>query len=481
MKITSQEFKANVRHALADHELKDALSKLTTVLRPKREAAVAELPEFDALKEHGIAIKNHVLDHLDDYLEQFENNVVAQGGHVHWCVDSARAKDMVLEICRSYDARTVNKGKSMLTEEMDLNKFLDQHGILPLETDLGEYIIQLRNENPSHITAPAIHLHQEEIAQTFIKAHAHLDASRSLDTAEALTEEVRQELRPSYERADIGITGANFMVAETGSTIIVTNEGNGDLTQTLAKTHIVIASIEKILPNLEDAGVMLRLLARSATGQDANVYTTLSSAPALKGDLDGPQNFHVIIVDNGRTSMLGREDREMLRCIRCSACLNNCPVYANIGGHAYGWVYSGPMGKIWTPALLGLEKAPDLPHASSFCGKCQEVCPVGIPLVKLMRNLRSEQHELKITPFKQRFFLWIWAFFASRPKLYRLTVGFCTRLLSIFAGKSRRFHYINGFGILGLGGWLKTRDIIAPERKSFSTIYKEYKKGEHDG
>lgn len=355
----------------------------------------------------------------------------------------------------------------MVTEELGLNAFLDQHGILPLETDLGEYIIQLRGESPSHIIAPATHLQRHDIAQTFRDAHDHLDPNRPMDTAESLTEEARQELREKYGAADAGITGANFMIAETGSTIIVTNEGNGDLTQTLAKTHIVVASMEKILPTMDDAGVMLRLLARSATGQDMSVYTTLSSGPRRPGDLDGPDSFHVVIVDNGRSTMLAGSEREMLRCLRCSACLNHCPVYASIGGHAYGWVYSGPMGKVLTPSLVGLEQTKDLPNASTFCGKCQEVCPMRIPLPKLMRNLRAKQTEQKITPLKQRVLLALWSSLASRPRFYRFVTGMMTGALARMAGPKRVFTWLPF-----LGDWVQSRDFVAPEGGSFFDRYR---------
>lgn len=466
MEISSEKFKSHVETAVLDEDLKGAMGKLTGALRPNRAKAIAGLPEFDALRDHGIAIKMHTLDHMDEYLDQFEQNVVANGGHVHWCADEESARQTILDLCRQHDVKTVTKGKSMVTEELGLNKFLDEHGILPLETDLGEYIIQLRGESPSHIIAPATHLQQKQIRETFQSAHSHLDPDRAMDTAEALTEEARQELREKYGAADAGITGANFMIAETGSTIIVTNEGNGDLTQTLAKTHIVVASMEKILPTMEDAGVMLRLLARSATGQDMSVYTTLSSGPRREGDLDGPESFHVVIVDNGRSTMLKGSEREMLRCLRCSACLNHCPVYSSIGGHAYGWVYSGPMGKVLTPSLVGLEKTKDLPNASSFCGKCEEVCPMRIPLPKLMRNLREKQTEQKITPVNQRFYLSLWSSLASRPWLYRMVTSRLTKTLAMLAGHKRVLKWLPM-----LGGWVKSRDFVAPEGGSFFERY----------
>jgi len=474
METTSALFKENVAAAIDNKDLKGAMGKLTSALRPKRASAVAGLPEFDQLRDHAVAIRMHTLDHMETYLTRFEDNVIANGGHVHWCADEDSARQTILDLCRQHDVRTVTKGKSMVTEELGLNAFLDSHGILPLETDLGEYIIQLRGEHPSHIIAPATHLQREQIAETFRSAHTHLDAARPMDTAESLTEEARQELREKYGAADAGITGANFMIAETGSTIIVTNEGNGDLTQTLAKIHIVVASLEKIIPTMDDAGVLLRLLARSATGQDMSVYTTLSSGPRRPGDLDGPDAFHVVLVDNGRSQMLAGSEREMLRCIRCSACLNHCPVYASIGGHAYGWVYSGPMGKVLTPSLAGLEQAKDLPNASSFCGKCQEVCPMRIPLPKLMRNLRVKQTEMKISPWRQRLLLRLWSWLAARPAIYRVVSGAMTRLLARLAGKKGVFHRLPM-----IGEWTRMRDLPAPEGGSFFARYKAARKGDH--
>ncbi len=278
----------------------------------------------------------------------------------------------------------------MISEEIDLNHHLEPTASQPVETDLGEYLIQIRNERPSHIIAPAVHLTRDQVEADFRKAHTHLDPNRDLTEIPALVEEARTVLRQKYFEADAGVTGANFLIAETGTSIIVTNEGNGDLTQTLPKVHIVIASIEKIVPTLEDAATILRVLARSATGQDFSNYTTLSTGPRRDGDPDGPEEYHVVILDNGRSNVLGTEFQDMLRCIRCGACLNHCPVYNAVGGHAYGWVYPGPIGSVVTPALVGIENAKHLPNASTFCGRCEEVCPMRIPLPKHASPLARE-------------------------------------------------------------------------------------------
>ncbi len=348
------------------------------------------------------ATSRTTLAHLDLYLETYEARVLASGGVVHWAETAEHARDIILDICRKANARTVTKGKSMITEEIGLNDFLEKNDIRPVETDLGEYIIQLRGEHPSHIIAPAVHLNKEQVEADFRRVHAHLPDHRDLSEPEALLGEARRVLRSQYFEADVGITGANFLVAETGTSIIVTNEGNGDLTQILPKVHVVVASIEKIVPTLEDVSQILRVLARSATGQEMSVYTTLSTGPRRKSDVDGPEQYHVVLLDNGRSSMLGTEFQEMLRCIRCGACMNHCPVYHAVGGHAYGWVYPGPMGAVLTPSLIGVDKGGHLPNASTFCGRCESVCPMKIPLPKMMRHWREREFERGLNPATQR-------------------------------------------------------------------------------
>ena len=306
----------------------------------------------------------------------------------------------------------------MIGEEIAINDYLSANGIEPIETDLGEYIIQIRNEIPSHIIAPAIHLTQQQVEASFRETHTHLDPARQLAEPRQLLDEARGILRQKFLDADVGITGANFLVAETGTSVIVTNEGNGDLTQLLPKAHIVLASLEKVVPTLEDTSTILRVLARSATGQDMSVYTTFSTGPRRAADLDGPGEYHVILLDNGRSALLGSEFQEILRCIRCGACMNNCPVYASVGGHAYGWVYPGPMGAVLTPSLIGIENARHLPNASTFCGRCESVCPMRIPLPKMMRHYREQEYERKLSPRAVRTGLAAWAFLARRPALY---------------------------------------------------------------
>lgn len=472
MEITSQNFKRNAAEALADTALQKALGNVRTGFIEKRAKAVAVLPEFDALRDNARDIKNHVLENLDLYLEAYEARVKETGGHVHWAETAEDARRIVLDICRASGARTVTKGKTMISEEIGLNDFLSQNGVRPVETDLGEYIIQLRDEHPSHIIAPAIHLNKEQIEADFRRVHTHLPQARDLSEPQSLLGEARRVLRAQYFAADVGITGANFLIAETGTSIIVTNEGNGDLTQTLGKVHVVLASIEKLVPTLEDAAQILRVLARSATGQEMSVYTTLSTGPRRKEDPDGPEEYHVVLLDNGRSSMLGTEFQEMLRCIRCGACMNHCPVYQAIGGHAYGWVYPGPMGAVLTPALVGVDKAGHLPNASTFCGRCEEVCPMRIPLPKMMRHWREKEFERALNPVTQRTGLKLWAFFARRPALYRLATSFGIPLLSLFSGRRGRFR-----SLPLAGGWTKWRDMPAPEGRTFMQEWRERQAG----
>lgn len=468
----SATFPKNARAALANPPLLKAIAHIEETLVSGRRRAIDALPEFEALRDAGRDLKAHTLAHLDLYLEAFERKVVEAGGHVHWAADAAEANSIILDICQAAGARTVTKGKSMITEEVGLNAFLEDNGVRPVETDLGEYIIQLRGETPSHIIAPAVHVNKEQVAADFRRAHTDLDPRRNLDEPVSLLAEARGVLRERFLTADVGITGANFLVAETGSTVIVTNEGNGDLSQILPKTHIVLASIEKVVPTLEDVATIMRLLARSATGQEMSVYTTFSTGPRRPGDPDGPEAFHVVLLDNGRSSMLGTEFEDMLRCIRCGACINHCPVYRSIGGHAYGSVYPGPMGSVLTPSLQGLETSAHLANASTLCGRCESVCPMRIPLPKMLRHWREKEFERHLTPRKARLGLAVWRFFANRPRLYGLTTRLAAWGLARFAGKS------GALASLPLaGGWTKWRDLPAPEGGTFRTEWA--KRGRH--
>jgi L-lactate dehydrogenase complex protein LldF len=464
---TTPAFKANAHAALGDANLQAALRGSRGNFVQKRAKAREALPEFDALRDRAREIKDAAIADLDLWLEAYERQVTASGGVVHWAETAEEARAIVLDICRKAGARTVNKGKTMISEECGINDWLSENGITPVETDLGEYIIQLRGEIPSHIIAPAIHVTVPEVEAAFRKAHTHLPADRRLSEYSDLLTEARGVLRKKYFEAEVGITGANMLIAETGHSVIVTNEGNGDLSQSLPRVHIVMASLEKVVPTLEDASLILRLLGRSATGQEMSVYTTFSKGPRRPEDPDGPEEYHVILLDNGRSNLVGTEMQEMLRCIRCGACMNHCPVYQSIGGHAYGWVYPGPIGAVLTPALIGIEAGGQLPNASTFCGRCEEVCPVRIPLPKLMRHWREREWERRLTPGAVRWGLGGWAFLVGRPWLYRLT----TRL----GGAGLRM-LARGRGRLAsvplAGGWTGTRDFPAPQGRTFMDQWK---------
>ncbi len=472
MNSTAHNFKSNAKVALGDKQLQSALGNLKGGLVANRTKARLGLPEFEDLREVAKNIKNHTIANLDLYLEIYERNARAAGAIVHFAETAADARAIILKICRDADAKIVTKGKSMVSEEIGLNAHLEAAGgIEVVETDLGEYLVQIRKETPSHIIAPAIHLTQEQVEQDFRRLHTHLPADRILVEPAQLVDEARSILRQKFMTADVGITGANFLIAETGSSIIVTNEGNGDLTQSLAKTHVVITSIEKLVPTLEDLSTILRLLARSATGQECSTYMTLSTGGRRVNDLDGPPNYHVVILDNGRTDLIGTEFQDVLRCIRCGACMNHCPVYGAIGGHAYGWVYPGPIGSVLTPALIGVKEAGNLPNASTFCGKCADVCPMKIPLPDLMRHWREAEFSNGDLPAGYKRGLASWSFFARRPKLYHLAAKLGIPLLSVLSRRGR-------FGWLPFaGGWTRHRDLPAPQGRTFQQLWAERQAG----
>lgn len=471
MKPATRAFRENARQALADKRLAKALSGLPGGLVAQRTAAKAQVPEFEALRTAARDIRDHTLANLDRYLAAFADKAEAAGTRIHWAADAAEARTIIAHLATSRGARRIAKGKSMVSEEIALNAYLESLGLDVFESDLGEYLVQIRGETPSHIIVPAIHLSREDVEADFRQHHAHLPPGRNLDTPETLVAEARAVLRARFLAADIGITGANFLIAETGSAVIVTNEGNGDLSAHLPKTHIVLAAIDKVVPTLADAATLMRVLARSATGQDMTAYTSLLTGPRAPGDPDGPAECHIVILDNGRSEMLRSGLGEALRCIRCGACLNHCPVYNAIGGHAYGWVYAGPIGAVLSPAFLGVGEARDLPSASSFCGKCEEVCPVKIPLTSLMRTWRKES--FKATPRGvQRWSLAAWAFFARRPRLYRIAATLGMAALAAFGrsrGAFRRLPFARG--------WTASRDFPSPQGRTFQQLWHERRRG----
>ena len=463
-------FKAGARQALADESLAKALRGLPGGLVAQRTAAKARVPEFEALRNAARDIRDHTLAHLDLYLDAFAAKAEAAGSRVHWAADAAEARTIIAHLALERGARRIAKGKSMVSEEIALNAFLEKLGMEIFESDLGEYLLQIRGETPSHIIAPAIHLSQDQVEADFRSRHAHLDPGRTLDTPELLVAEARAVLRARFLDADIGITGANFLVAETGSAVIVTNEGNGDLSSQLPRTHIVLASIDKVVPTLADLATLLRVLARSATGQDMTAYTSLLTGPKAPGDPDGPAECHIVIVDNGRTEMLKGGLGEALRCIRCGACLNHCPIYNAIGGHAYGWVYAGPIGAVVTPAFLGIDSTRDLAAASTFCGKCEEVCPVKIPITRLLRSWRVKSLASGAGRW-ERTMLAAWGFLARRPRLYHLAAHLGMAVLAASGRTEGAFRWLPF-----ASGWTASRDFPAPHGRTFQKLWAERQK-----
>ncbi|OIR19818.1 lactate utilization protein B [mine drainage metagenome] len=464
MQNNAIDFKRQVTVKLADIKLQGALSRLQSRFVEGRSAVISEIADLPETRNAAAAIRDRVLNDLEHWLLQFEQQATARGAIVHWAETGEDVNRIVAGIARQHGVRTAAKSKSMVSEECGLNDALEQAGVEVMETDLGEYILQLAHEAPSHIVAPVVHKNKEEVADLFAEKH---QLPRKTGIAE-LCREAREILRPAFLNADMGISGANFLVAETGSALIVTNEGNGRLVTTLPRVHVAITGIEKVVPTLEDVSTLVRLLPRSATGQSITNYVSVLTGTRGDADHDGPEHFHIVLLDNGRSKLLGSDMQEMLRCIRCGACMNHCPVYQNIGGHAYGWVYPGPMGSILTPLLSGLEKSPDLPNASTFCGACAAVCPVKIPLPDLLRKLREQQMERGMKSRQETFMLKAWAWLALRPNLYALATRIAVRVMRLLGGKERLLHRLPG-----AHGWSDGRDFPAPAGRTFRELYRQ--------
>jgi len=463
MQVASMHFKARIGEKLADVKLQAALRKLRGNFVQGRADRVAEVSNFEEIRSAAAAIRDRALGNLDAYLEEFEKNATARGAIVHWAETTADVNRIVCGLAAKYGVRKAVKSKSMVSEECSLNEALAAAGVQVVETDLGEYILQLAEEPPSHIIAPVIHKGRDEVSDLFAAKHGR---ARKTDIGQ-LTREAREMLRVHFLSADMGISGANFIVAETGTTLIVTNEGNGRMVTTLPRVHVAITGIEKVVPTLEDVATLMRVLPRSATGQVISNYISLTSGVAQPGE-GGPAHFHVILLDGGRSKLIGGDMQAMLRCIRCGACMNHCPVYQSVGGHAYGWVYPGPMGSILTPTYVGLENALDLPHASTLCNQCGVVCPVKIPLPDLMRKLREKQFERGLRPWRERLGLALWSRAAQRPWLYAPLSRIGVRVLAWLGGAQGLIHR------LPLGAaWTAGRDMPAPQGRTFREMHGE--------
>ncbi len=455
------EFRIRAERALGRERVRGNIRRAMDGLIDKRRAAFPDAAELERLRDQGQAIRDHALANLPALLEQLEQRCTANGIQVHWAQDAAEANAIILGLMRRHDADAIIKGKSMVSEEIGLNAHLRGHGIEPIETDLGELIIQLADEHPSHIVAPAVHKDRREIAELF---SAHFPDEGYSEDIERLTALARRVMRERFRDTRVGLSGVNFAVAETGTLCLIENEGNGRMSTTAPEVHIAITGIEKVIARLQDLAPLLTLLTRSATGQPVTTYVNMISGPRKPQETDGPREVHLVLLDNGRSRIhADPELRATLRCIRCGACMNHCPVYTRIGGHGYGTVYPGPIGAILEPQLQGLRVQGELAQASSLCGACAEVCPVRIPIPQLLNRLRHEHAEGAIVPGGDRprlqGALWGgWAALHVRPRLYRgMTAGF-SRLHALLG--DRLSAKLTGM----LGPWTRTRaaPLIAP-------------------
>ena len=470
MQSHTKDFRQGAGAALSDPKIQANLEGLYNGFHQARIDASDQTPDWEALQDKGRAIKAHTLDNLAYYLELVERNVIASGGHIYFAKDAEAASNYVVNLAKERGIELVIKGKSMVSEEMALNHRLEEEGIEPVETDLGEYIVQLAEETPFHIIAPAIHKSRGEVSELFVEK---LNVPM-YDNIEDLTREARDQLRQKFVDAGMGITGANFIVAETGTVTLVTNEGNGRMCTSMPKIHVAITGMEKVVPSIEDLGLFLRLLIRSATGQRISSYVTTVTGPRGEDEVDGPEEFHLVIVDNGRSKMLADPNlREALYCLRCGACLNACPVYRKVGGHAYGWVYPGPIGAIVSPMLTNLSEAKDLPYASTLCGACKEACPVKINIPRMLLYLRKELTQGETYPEHKS----VSMAESTAVKGWRVSVSSSFMMkLSNLGGRLLQLPFVRGGRIdrlpSPLSGWTKHRKFPAIASKPFRTRWK---------
>lgn len=459
MELESKHFKDLYKKQIRDERLRLNLRKAMLQAVDKREESFEEV-DFEFLRDQATMIKQESISHLNELLSEFEDAAEKRDCKIFYAQTPEKARAYVLDVALKHNARTVVKSKSMVTEEIELAPFLSKHGIDAVETDLGEYIVQLAGEKPSHITAPAIHKSRKEIAELF---HEKIGTELNSDP-KFLTAVARKVLREKFLSADIGISGANFLIAETGDVVIVENEGNARLSTSSVKVHIVVTGIEKVIPMFSDLRIFMRLLGRSSTGQKLTSYVSIIRGARTSEEKDGPEEIHIVLLDNGRSGLLGTEYQDVLHCIRCGACLNVCPVYRNIGGHAYGSVYPGPIGSLVTPLYYGKENAHDLPFASSLCGNCTEVCPVGIDIHHHLLSLRYDMISIKKSAFESFLF-----------KNYRKTMLRPSRY-EIMGRLARLFSKTNLIGRF-VKGWTSYRDLPEFPSASFRELYKSRKIG----
>ncbi|WP_122550740.1 LutB/LldF family L-lactate oxidation iron-sulfur protein [Pseudomonas viridiflava] len=469
VEIHQPDFRERAHEALGDPQLRGNFRRAMDSLMTKRAAAFSNPDEREDLRSLGNAIRARALSKLPDLLEQMERNLIRNGVQVHWAETVEEANAIVMSIVEAHEAKQVIKGKSMVSEEMEMNDFLGERGIECLEADMGEYIVQMDHEKPSHIIMPAIHKNAGQVGKLF---HDKLGVEYTTDV-DQLIQIGRRVLRQKFFEADIGVSGVNFAVAETGTLLLVENEGNGRMVTSVPPVHIAVTGIEKVVENLRDTVPLLSLLTRSALGIPITTYVNMISGPRKAHELDGPQEVHLVLLDNGRSQAFADSElRQTLNCIRCGACMNHCPVYTRVGGHTYGEVYPGPIGKIITPHMAGLAKVPDHPSASSLCGACGEVCPVKIPIPALLRRLREENVKAPDAPNrvmrdqgskysrKERFIWNAWSKLNTSPVMYRLFGFFATRLRNLTPGN--------------VGPWTQNHSAPKPAARSLHELAREH-------
>lgn len=467
IRIGNLAFDERAVEALQDPDIQRAVPPAQERLQSVRGKAVEELGNWEEWRDLGEIIRSHTIENLDYYLNELSENVAKRGGHVYFAETAEEANRYIDEVIRKKQAKKVVKSKSMVTEEIGLNPVLEKAGCEVVETDLGEYIIQLDEDHPSHFIGPALHKTKEQVRDIFTEKRGYSGTEKP----EELTQFAREQLRKEFLTADVGITGCNFAIANSGTVGIVTNEGNARLSTTVPKTQITVMGMERIVPTWEDFEVMVSLLCRSAVGQKLSTYVTCLSGPKAEGEADGPEEFHLIIVDNGRSKILGTEFQSALHCIRCAACVNVCPVYRHIGGHAYGSIYQGPIGAVLTPLLGGYEEYKELPYASSLCAACTDVCPVRIPLHELLYKHRQKiVQEEGLAPAGEKWAMKTFRTVTSSSRLYKVSTKSATVMRGVISGMSRK-------GPKAIQGWTQSRDLPSVGKKRFRDLYKERKKG----
>ncbi|RHW31426.1 iron-sulfur cluster-binding protein [Neobacillus notoginsengisoli] len=470
IKIGQEQFKERVQEGIHDSFMRGAVAGAQERMGTRRRDVTVELGDWEEWRNHGEEIRQHVLENLDYYLEQLSENVAKRGGHVFFAQTAEEASQYITEVAKKKNAKKVVKAKSMVSEEISMNQALEAAGCEVIETDLGEYILQVDDHDPpSHIVVPALHKNKEQIRDVFTDKLGYDKTSKP----EELAAHARDMLRKEFLAADIGVTGCNFAVAETGSFSLVTNEGNADLVANLPKTLITVMGMERIVPTFEEMEVLVSMLTRSAVGQKLTSYITVLTGPKQEAEADGPEEFHLVIVDNGRSNILGGEFQSVLQCIRCAACINVCPVYRHVGGHSYGSIYSGPIGAVLSPLLGGYDEYKELPYASTLCGACTEVCPVKIPLHQLLHKHREIIVEREgRAPISEKLAMKAFGFGAASPGLYKLGSKMAPTAMNPFTVGEK---ITKGPG--PLKAWTDIRDFPAPNKERFRDWFKNREKG----